>query len=99
MEVQKIIEECYKETKKILKENEKLVWAIANALVERETITKEEIEELVETGKITDRSKDETTTELDDLKEQAKEAGIKGYTKMTEDELRKALKENKEDEK
>ena len=68
-------------------------------MVERETITKEEIEELVETGKITDRSKDETTTELDDLKEQAKEAGIKGYTKMTEDELRKALKENKEDEK
>ena len=97
-EVQKIIEECYKETKKILKENEKLVMAITEALIERETITKEEIEELVETGKITDRSKD-SDSELDELKEKAKEAGIKGYTKMTEEELKEALKENEKEEK
>ena len=97
-EVQKIIEECYKETKRILKENEKLVNAIADALIERETITKEEIEELVETGKITDRSKD-TDSEIEDLKEKAKAAGIKGYTKMTEEELKEALKENETEEK
>ena len=97
-EVQKIIEECYKETKRILKENEKLVNAIADALIERETITKEEIEELVETGKITDRSKD-TDSEIEDLKEKAKEAGIKGYTKMTEEELKEALKEKETEEK
>ena len=97
-EVQKIIEECYKETKRILKENEKLVNAIADALIERETITKEEIEELVETGKITDRSKD-TDSEIEDLKEKAKAAGIKGYTKMTEEELKEALKEKETEEK
>ena len=41
----------------------------------------------------------DTETEIEDLKEQAKEAGIKGYTKMTEEELKEALKENKEEEK
>ena len=46
-EVRKIIDECYKETTKILKENKKLVMLIADALIERETITKEEIDEEV----------------------------------------------------
>ena len=96
-EVQKIIEECYKETKRILKENEKLVWAIANTLVERETITSEQIQELVETGKISDKdSKDKD--EIDELKEQAKEIGIKGYTKMSEEELKEAIAESENEE-
>ena len=95
-EVRKIIDTCLAETKRILKKNEKLVVAIADALMERETITKEEIEELVETGHITDKEEDT----LKNLKELAKEAGIKGYTKMTKEELEKVLKgesENKED--
>ena len=37
---------------KILKENKELVYRISDVLIEHETITKEEIEELVETGKI-----------------------------------------------
>ena len=86
-EVQKIVNECYKETTRILKENEKLVKLIANTLVERETITKEEIEELVETGTLS--SKDES---LKDLKEEAKELGIKGYSKMNKEELEDAIK-------
>ena len=95
-EVRKIIDTCLAETKKILKKNEKLVWAISDALMERETITKEEIDELVETGHIVDKEDDS----LKKLKELAKEAGIKGYTKMTKEELEKALvgeTENKED--
>ena len=95
-EVRKIIDTCLAETKKILKKNEKLVWAISDTLMERETITKEEIEELVETGHIVDKEDDS----LKKLKELAKEAGIKGYTKMTKEELEKALvgeTENKED--
>jgi cell division protease FtsH len=95
-EVRKIINTSLAETKKILKKNEKLVWAISDALMERETITKEEIEELVETGHIADKEED-TLKKLRDL---AKEAGVKGYTKMTKEELEKVLKgesENKED--
>ena len=94
-EVKKIIDGCMVETKKILKKNEKLVWAISDALMERETITKEEIEELVETGHITDKENDS----LKKLKDLAKEAGIKGYTKMTKEELEKALNGEKEEKK
>ena len=89
-EVRKIMNECYKETTRILKENKKLVMSISDALIERETITKEEIEELVTTGHITEKDPEEN---LKKLKEKAKEIGIKGYTKMTKEELLDALKE------
>lgn len=90
-EVRKIVNECYKETTKILKDNQKLVMLIADTLIERETITKEEIEELVSTGKISSIESDEKS-----LKEQAKELGIKGYTKMTKEELEEAIKNSTE---
>lgn len=92
-EVRKIMNECYKETTRILKENKKLVMSISDALMERETITKEEIEELVATGHITDKDPEETVKKL---KEKAKEIGIKGYTKMTKEELEDAIKNSTE---
>ncbi len=90
-EEQKIINECYKETSKILKENEKLVHLIADALIERETLTKEEIDQLVETGKIVDE--DES---LKDLRDKAKELGIKGYSKMDKEELESLIENSTE---
>ena len=51
-EVRKIMDECYKQATKILKDNKKLVYLISDTLIEHETITKEEIDELVSTGKI-----------------------------------------------
>ena len=88
----KIIDECYAKAKKILKENEKLVHLLADALVENETLTKEQIESLVETGKF-DPNQESTTTEntMLKLKEIAKSKGIKGYTKMTREELENAI--------
>ena len=88
-EVRKIIDECHEKAKKILTENKDLVKLIADALLEYETITKEEIDSLVETGHMPDE-KNET---LASLKEKAKEMGIKGYTKMTKEELEEATKE------
>ena len=55
----KIINECYENAKKILKENKKLVMQLANTLIERETITKEEIDQVVKNGKLTDKSEEE----------------------------------------
>ena len=92
-EVRKIINECYKKTTKILKQNEKLVMLISDTLMERETITKEEIDELVSTGKLSDK---DSTDDLKNLKETAKELGIKGYTKMSKEELENAIENSTE---
>lgn len=94
-EVRNIIDECYRDCTKILKENKKLVKLIADTLVERETITKEEIDELVKTGHITDKS-ESGEYDLKSLKENAKELGIKGYSKMTKEELEEAIKNSTE---
>lgn len=84
-EIRKIIDSCYKKASKIIKENEKLVMLLTDTLMEKETLTKEEITELVETGKLSGLNNP------NDLKAQAKKYGIKGYTKMTEEELIKAI--------
>lgn len=51
-EVRRIINECYEKSRKVLLENKDLVALIANHLMEIETLTKEDIYELVETGKL-----------------------------------------------
>ena len=61
-EVRKIIQEQYEVTKKILKSNKDLLELIANALIEKETITKEEIDYLVENGKLPEEETKKTTT-------------------------------------
>ena len=47
-EIRKIIDKQYKVSEKIIKENKDLLDLIANALLEQETLTKEEIDEIVE---------------------------------------------------
>ena len=91
-EVRKIVEECYNKAKEILKKNKDLVMLLADTLVEHETLTKEQIDSLVKTGKyIPDKNEEDDS--LEELKSKAKEKGIKGYTKMTKEELEEALKE------
>ena len=94
-EQRKIINECYEISKKIINENKKLLDLIANSLLEHETLTKEQIDYLVENGKMpeedTKEEKELSDLSLDELKAMAKEKGIKGYTKMTKEELVKEL--------
>lgn len=52
LEVRKIIDECYQKGVEIIKENRNLLDLIAKHLVEVETLTKEDIDELVNTGKL-----------------------------------------------
>ena len=49
---------------------------------------KEKIDSLVKTGKIID---EEPSATLEELREQAKAQGIKGYAKMSEEELKDIL--------
>ena len=90
-EMRKIMDECYKKATKILKDNIDLVHLIANALLERETLTKEQIEYLVKNGSLPDEEVLENNT-VDELRELAKEKGIKGYNKLTKKELIEELK-------
>ncbi len=93
-EARKIIIECYENAKKILKENKDLVMLLSNTLIERETITKEQIDQLVRTGEITEEEfeiSDEPT--LTKLREEAKSLKIKGYSKMTKEELEDSIEE------
>ena len=51
-QIHKIISECYDRCRKVLLENQDLVKLIAETLLEYETLTKEQIDELVEKGKL-----------------------------------------------
>ena len=90
MEMKKIMDNCYDQAKKILSENKDLVTLIAESLLEYETLTKEQIEFLVENGHMPEV---ETLSDFNvtELKSRAKMAGVKGYNKMTKEELIEAL--------
>ena len=99
-ETRKIISDQYEVTKKILKENRKLLDLIANTLIEYETITKEQIDYLVKHGKMPDADNEGEEVEsatLKDLKEEAKDLGIKGYSKLNKEELKKEINDKKEE--
>ena len=51
--MRKIVDECYEDCKRILSENRDLLDLIANSLFEEETLTKEQINNLVEYGTLT----------------------------------------------
>ena len=62
-EMRKIINECYAKTKKILTENKDLLKLLAETLLENETITKEQIDYLVEHGKLPEEESEEINTD------------------------------------
>ena len=107
-EVSKIINKQYKVTEKIIKENMDLLKLIAETLLEYETITKEQIDYLVKHGKMPEEEKindnpniKEAKLEdltIEDLQDIAKDEKIKGYEKLTKEELVEKLKQkmNKE---
>ena len=90
IEIRKIMDECYQNATKILKENIDLVHLIANALLEKETLTHEEILYLAEHKELPDTTSLNDLT-VEELREKAKELDIKGYSKMTKEELIKEL--------
>ena len=69
-EQRKIINECYEKTKKIISENMDLLELIAQTLLEYETITKEQIDYLVEHGHMPDEESHEDIEETKDNKQE-----------------------------
>ncbi|MDH6366980.1 MULTISPECIES: ATP-dependent zinc metalloprotease FtsH [unclassified Breznakia] len=68
-EVRKIVNECYDECKRILVENRDLLDLIANSLIEEETLTSEQINNLVEYGTL-DAPKQDVEAHEETIKEQ-----------------------------
>ena len=71
-EVKKIIDECHKKAQDILKKNSKLVDILAETLMTKETLTKEEIEEIVEANSNIKFKKDEVVEKKDETTEETK---------------------------
>ena len=63
-EVRKILDECYKNAKKLLSKHETLVLLLADTLMEHETLNREQIRALVDTGKLP-----ETTKKVEEVEE------------------------------
>ena len=83
LEMRKIINECYVNAKKIISENMDLLELIANALLENETLTKEQIDHLAEFGTMPDEDIEEPVVSTQDDKE---EKHPKKETKKTKKE-------------
>ena len=93
MEMRKIINDCHKRATEIINKNKDLLKLIAETLLEYETLTKEQIDYLVENGKMPEET-EETSLEkmsITKLKELAKDKGIKNYSKMSKAELLEEL--------
>ena len=71
-EIRKIIDECYKEATKIIKSNKDLMLLLSDALMKYETLTKEQIEEIVKTKKVPN-FKDEVKESKEGKNSKAKE--------------------------
>ena len=92
-EQRKIINECYDKTKKIIKDNKDLLDVIAKTLLRYETITKEQIEQLVNNGYIEGDDIEVDDLTIEELRYRAKVKGVKGYNKMEKEELIKNIKD------
>jgi len=92
MEMRKIINNCHKQATEIIKKNKDLLKLIAETLLEYETLTKEQIDYLVENGKMPEEDDNNLESlSITKLREIAKEKGIKNSSKMNKAELLKEL--------
>ena len=92
MEMRKIINDCHNQATEIIKKNKDLLDLIANALLEYETLTKEQIDYLVENGKMPEEvDENYEAMSITKLREIAKEKGIENYETKTKAELLKEL--------
>ena len=88
IEMRKIVDKCYVNAKKIIKDNRDLLNLIAETLLEYETLTKEQIDYLVENGKMPEEDNNNIESmSLTTLRQMAKDKGIKNSSKMNKAEI------------
>ena len=93
-EVKKIIDECYKQAQEILKKHKNLVEVLAKVLAEKETLTKEEIEDIVEANSDIKIKREEKLS--DEIKEEEKENKKNKSEKETSKKTKKQTSKDEE---
>ena len=93
-EVRKIIDECYKQAQEILKKHKNLVEVLAKVLAEKETLTKEEIEDIVEANSDIKIKREEKLS--DEIKEEEKENKEMKSEKETSKKTKKQTNKDEE---
>lgn len=92
MEMRKIITDCHKNATEIIKKNKDLLKLIAETLLEYETLTKEQIDYLVENGKMPKEVEDDyESMSLTKIRKVAEEKGVKDAQEKTKAEIIKEL--------
>ncbi len=97
--IREIIDECYNKAKEVLTENKDLLILLANHLIEIETLTKEDIYELADTGKLTwwekKKAKEEAERIAQEKEEELQEIYRKQLKAMEEAKKRAQQEEEK----
>ncbi|NLD26330.1 MAG: ATP-dependent zinc metalloprotease FtsH [Acholeplasmataceae bacterium] len=98
--IREIIDDCYKRAQKVLTDNKDTLILIANHLMEIETLTKEDIYELVNTGKLAWWEKKKAKAEAERIAQEKEEELQEIYRKQLKamEEAKKAAETNKEPE-
>ena len=92
MEMRRIVNECHKKATEIIKKNKDLLKLIADTLLEYETLTKEQIDYLVEHGEMPEEDEENLESlSITKLREMAKEKNIEDYDRKSKAEILKEL--------
>ena len=96
LEMRKIVNSCYERAKQILSENQDMIKLIVDALLERETITKEQIDYLVEHGTMPPVDDEEQVVDNKEEKDVEETAVTESSTEKVEESPKKESKNKKQ---
>lgn len=96
LEMRKIVNSCYERAKQILSANQDMIKLIVDALLERETITKEQIDYLVEHGTMPPEDDEEQVVDNKEEKDVEETEVTESSTEKVEESPKKESKNKKQ---
>lgn len=96
LEMRKIVNSCYERAKQILSENQDMIKLIVDALLERETITKEQIDYLVEHGTMPPEDDEEQVVDNKEEKDVEETEVTESLTEKVEESPKKESRNKKQ---
>ena len=96
LEMRKIVNSCYERAKQILSENQDMIKLIVDALLERETITKEQIDYLVEHGTMPPEDDEEQVVDNKEEKDVEETEVTESSTEKVEESSKKESRNKKQ---